>query len=59
MCAGLLLQLDGLNLVGNPLQSPPQRVVEGGTRAVLLYLRQVYTAGLEAEGRPAGGGDAY
>lgn len=35
------LQLTGLNLSRNPLQSPPKHIIEHGTKAVLKYLREL------------------
>ncbi|KAJ1485813.1 hypothetical protein T484DRAFT_1792175 [Baffinella frigidus] len=36
-----LTKLSSLNMEGNPLSSPPDKVLERGTRAVLAYLQLI------------------
>ncbi|XP_013063183.2 leucine-rich repeat-containing protein 27-like isoform X1 [Biomphalaria glabrata] len=41
---GLVSSLHGLNIAGNPLEFPPQTVIETGTQGILKFLRDVLAA---------------
>ncbi|CAL1545058.1 unnamed protein product [Lymnaea stagnalis] len=41
---GLVKSLHGLNIAGNPLDFPPQSIMETGTQAILQFLRDVLNA---------------
>ncbi|XP_029198184.1 leucine-rich repeat-containing protein 27-like [Acropora millepora] len=49
---GLLKSLSGLNLSGNPLEYPPQFIVERGTQEILKFLREQYLLQMHAREGP-------
>lgn len=51
--AGLLSSLASLNLAGNPIEFPPEHVIERGVTEIVAYLRRVLLA--KASGDPSRG----
>ena len=45
---GLVTTLHGLNIANNPLEFPPESVVEGGTKSILAFFRDLLRAKNEA-----------
>ena len=45
---GLVTTLHGLNIANNPLEFPPESVVEGGTKSILAFFRDLLRAKSEA-----------
>jgi Leucine-rich repeat (LRR) protein len=43
---GTITSIDKLSFKGNPVESPPQDIVDRGTDAILSYLRRLYVANL-------------
>ncbi len=51
---GLVSTLNGLNIANNPLEFPPQSVIDGGTSQILHFMRELLRAKSQA-GNPNGG----
>ena len=41
---GLVTTLSGLNISNNPLEFPPESVIEGGTKSILAFFRDLLRA---------------
>lgn len=50
LVAGLLSSLAALNLAGNPIEFPPEHVIERGVTEIVGYLRRILLA--KASGDP-------
>ncbi|XP_059163282.1 leucine-rich repeat-containing protein 27-like isoform X2 [Physella acuta] len=46
---GLVKSLHGLNIAGNPLDFPPQMIIETGTQGILQFLRDMIDAKMSAK----------
>ena len=42
--AGLVLTLNGLNISNNPLEFPPQEVIDRGSQTILAFFRELLRA---------------
>ena len=45
---GLVTSLQGLNIANNPLEFPPESIIEGGIKSILAFFRDLLRAKSEA-----------